>query len=79
VDSDGDGLSDAQEWALGTNPLQSDTDGDGAADGTLRQELEYDRLGRLTSADGGAAGAQAFVTDAVGNVEQGDGMAAGIP
>ncbi len=79
VDSDGDGLSDAQEWELGSNPLQPDTDGDGAVDGILRQELEYDRVGRLDSVDGGAAGAQAFVTDAVGNVAQGDGMAAGIP
>jgi hypothetical protein len=79
LNSDGDGLSDAQEWELGSHPLQTDTDGDGAADGILRQELEYDRIGRLDSVDGGAAGAQAFVTDAVGNVEQGDGMAAGIP
>ena len=79
VDSDGDGLSDAQEWQLGSNPLLTDTDGNGAPDGIMRQELEYDRVGRLTSADAGAAGAQAFVTDAVGNVEQGDGMAAGIP
>lgn len=79
VDSDGDGLTDAQEWQLGSNPLLADTDGDGAADGILRQELQYDRIGRLDSADGGAAGAQAFITDAVGNVELGDGMAAGIP
>jgi hypothetical protein len=79
VDYDDDGLTDAQEWELGTNPLQSDTDGDGAEDGTLRQELEYDPLGRLTSADGGASGVQSFVTDAVGNVEQGAGMAAGLP
>jgi hypothetical protein len=77
LNSDGDGLSDAQEWELGTNPLLTDSDGDGAADGTLRQELEYDPLGRLTSADGGAVGVQSFVTDAVGNVEQGDGMASG--
>lgn len=77
VNSDGDGLTDAQEWELGTNPLLTDSDGDGAADGILRQELEYDRIGRLTSADGGAAGVQSFVTDAVGNVEQGDGMAPG--
>ena len=31
-DSDNDGLTDAQELALGTNPLSSDTDGDGRTD-----------------------------------------------
>ncbi len=33
VDSDGDGLTDAQELALGTDPLNPDTDGDGFSDG----------------------------------------------
>ena len=32
-DSDGDGLTNAQEIALGTNPLNIDTDGDGLPDG----------------------------------------------
>jgi hypothetical protein len=32
VDSDGDGLSDAEEASLGTNPLLWDTDGDGMSD-----------------------------------------------
>ena len=32
VDSDGDGLSDAQEATLGTNPTLRDTDGDGCND-----------------------------------------------
>ncbi len=32
-DSDGDGLSDAQETAAGTNPFDADTDDDGIADG----------------------------------------------
>ncbi len=32
-DSDGDGLSDKQEAAAGTNPLNPDTDGDGIPDG----------------------------------------------
>ncbi len=32
-DSDGDGLTNAQEIALGTNPLNPDTDGDGMPDG----------------------------------------------
>ena len=33
VDSDGDGLSDAEEAALGTDPDSVDTDGDGYGDG----------------------------------------------
>jgi hypothetical protein len=33
MDSDGDGLTDAEEAALGTNPNAIDTDGDGATDG----------------------------------------------
>jgi hypothetical protein len=32
-DSDGDGLSDDEEHAIGTNPLKADTDGDGLLDG----------------------------------------------
>lgn len=33
VDRDGDGLSDAEEEALGTDPTRADTDGDGLEDG----------------------------------------------
>lgn len=33
VDSDGDGLNDARETALGTNPNDVDSDGDGLSDG----------------------------------------------
>ncbi|MDB4491606.1 lamin tail domain-containing protein [bacterium] len=32
-DTDGDGLTDVEEAALGTSPTQADTDGDGMADG----------------------------------------------
>jgi hypothetical protein len=32
LDSDSDGLSDAWESTLGTNPLHADSDGDGIAD-----------------------------------------------
>ncbi len=34
VDSDGDGLSDSEEEALKTDPMNEDTDGDGYSDGT---------------------------------------------
>jgi thiol-disulfide isomerase/thioredoxin len=33
TDSDGDGLSDAEELALGTDPYDADSDGDGQTDG----------------------------------------------
>jgi hypothetical protein len=32
LDSDGDGLSDLQEWQAGSNPLKWDSDGDGVSD-----------------------------------------------
>jgi hypothetical protein len=34
ADTDGDGLSNAAELALGTNPSRADTDGDGVDDAT---------------------------------------------
>ena len=34
TDPDGDGLTTAREWALGTDPLNPDTNGDGIPDGT---------------------------------------------
>ena len=33
LDADGDGLTDAEENELGTDPTEADTDGDGLADG----------------------------------------------
>ncbi len=42
VDSDGDGLTDAEELALGTDPLNPDTDGDGFSDGV---EVHFAKLG----------------------------------
>ncbi|WP_299978504.1 pentapeptide repeat-containing protein [uncultured Pseudoteredinibacter sp.] len=40
-DSDGDGLTLAEEYAAGTNPTETDTDGDGLSD---QYELEYQNL-----------------------------------
>jgi hypothetical protein len=33
MDMDGDGLTNAQEYLLGTNPFCADSDGDGVPDG----------------------------------------------
>ncbi len=43
VDSDNDGLSDAEELAFGTNPTIKDTDGDGFGDD--EEARSWDRLG----------------------------------
>lgn len=44
VDTDGDGLTDTEEAALGTDPSVVDTDGDGLADGQEVLELGTDPL-----------------------------------
>ena len=50
IDSDGDGLSDNEEKALGTNPRKTDTDGDGVPD---NQEVGSDPSSALdTDGDG---------------------------
>jgi len=40
-DDDGDGLSNAEERVLGTNPLRADTDGDGIPDGVEASFARY--------------------------------------
>ncbi len=49
VDTDGDGLSDAAEMVLGTNPYMRDTDGDGIDD---KDELELGTDPTLKDTDG---------------------------
>ncbi|MCC6314265.1 MAG: hypothetical protein IT337_09645 [Thermomicrobiales bacterium] len=54
VDSDGDGLPDAQETAMGTDPYNPDTDGDGRtdADEIAQRRVRTDPLNPDTDGDG---------------------------
>jgi len=51
-DSDGDGLSDARENQLGTDPYDPDTDGDGLTDGEEVNQYNTDPLNPDTDFDG---------------------------
>jgi hypothetical protein len=77
--SDNDNLTNAQEFAAGTDPTKTDTDSDGANDGTLRLSFEYDLTGRLNTAREGAAPSEGFGYDSGHNLEAGSGMSAGNP
>ncbi len=74
VDSDGDGLTDAEEEALGTSPTDPDSDDDGLLDGDDPNPLEADNLftatlseTALTLTEGGETPAALTLTlDSVG-------------
>jgi Tol biopolymer transport system component len=51
-DNDGDGLTNSQEWELGTNPEDPDTDGDALWDGEEVQEFGTDPLKPDSDEDG---------------------------
>jgi len=51
-DSDGDGLTDAEEKTLGTDPLKADTDGDGLTDWAEVTIYKTDPLNSDTDGDG---------------------------
>ncbi len=51
-DSDGDGLSDAEEEDLGTDPENADSDGDGLSDGVEVNSTETDPLDSDSDDDG---------------------------
>ncbi|MCL2613692.1 MAG: hypothetical protein FWD95_10740 [Nocardioidaceae bacterium] len=63
VDSDGDGLTDAQEAQLGTDPHNPDTDGDGLTDGQEVNTYKTDPLNPDTDGDGISDGAEVNGTD----------------
>lgn len=52
VDSDNDGLTDAEELQLGTDPLNPDTDGDGLFDGEEVKVYHTNPLDKDTDKDG---------------------------
>jgi len=58
LDSDGDGLTDAEEKALGTNPNNPDTDGDGLTDREEVKVYKTDPLKSDTDGDGYLDGAE---------------------
>jgi hypothetical protein len=52
LDSDNDGLTDAEEEKLGTDPNKADTDGDGLSDGDEVNVYHTDPLDKDTDGDG---------------------------
>jgi hypothetical protein len=62
LDSDADGLTNAQERTLGTNPRNADSDGDGTPDGTevggdVTRPRDTDRDGRIDALESSRADA----------------------
>lgn len=58
ADSDGDGLTDEQETALGTSPNNPDSDGDGLSDGDEVNTYQTDPLNADSDGDGLSDGAE---------------------
>lgn len=79
VDTDGDGLTDQQEAALGTDANSADTDGDGLTDGEEVNEYGTDPLRADTDGDGLNDGAEvnSHNTDPLNSDTDGDGLSDG--
>jgi hypothetical protein len=71
IDSDGDGLLDVDELALGTNPNNPDTDGDSFTDGddshplTINANINYFALLHSTQGDGSQVGEILFAVNGI--------------
>lgn len=76
MDTDDDGLTDAEEEELGTDPENPDTDGDGLTDGEEVNEYETDPLEPDTDGDGLEDGEEVntYDTDPLEADTDGDGL-----
>ncbi len=79
VDSDGDGITDAEEAKLGTDANSADTDGDGLSDYDEINEYETDPLNPDTDGDGLSDGDEvnSYGTDPNKPDTDGDGLSDG--
>lgn len=79
LDSDGDGLKDAYEREIGTDPFNPDTDGDGLTDGEEVLKYKTDPLNPDTDGDGLSDGDEVKVygTDPLNPDTDGDGLTDG--
>ena len=74
IDSDGDGLTNAEEMTLGTKPMVADSDGDGLMDGD-EARIGTDPLVADSDGDGFADGIDLFPLDATRWLQGGGGPA----
>ena len=79
VDSDGDGLTDAQEAELGTDANSADSDGDGLTDAEEINEYETDPMNPDTDGDGLSDGDEvnSYNSDPNNSDSDGDGLTDG--
>lgn len=79
VDTDGDGITDAREMELGTDPNSADTDGDGLTDGDEVNEYNTDPMNADTDGDGLSDGDEvnSYNTDPTNADSDGDGLSDG--
>lgn len=79
LDTDGDGLTNAQEIKLGTNPNKADTDGDGLTDGQEVNKYHTNPLVTDTDGDGLSDGDEVLTyhTNPLKKDTDGDGLTDG--